>query len=378
MNNNKILIISTTPTHPPFSGNRSAILSYAELLKEMDYNVSFLFVQTYETTTNDKIKTQKYWEENFFYYKTNKFYYRKRKFYSKIYKENFRVDNWYPNGLECFVKKIQKQRNFKIVIVNYIWLTKLFKYLPNLRKILFTHDVFSNRFKKTNIRWFTVSPREEARALNRCDVVLAIQENEGNYLKSLSKVKVVTTFSPVKYVNIDFCNNRNLLFLSGPNDYNTNGLIKFVKDIWFELKKDIQGIKLLIGGGICRRKEIYEFENDIQLLGEIDNLFDFYSKGDVFINPVFEGTGLKIKNMEALSYGKIVLCHPHNTEGIYDEENAPIFKVSNTKDYLIILNNLFNSPDTILYRKELIIEYIERYNEIVRERYAEALGVLNK
>ena len=316
-NNNKILVISTAPTHPTISGNRSAILSYSELLKEMGYEVSFLFVQTCDTNKRDKEKTQKYWGHNFFYYKTNKLFYRKRLFFRRRFVDNYDVDNWYPNGLARFVKKMQNENNFNIIILNYIWLTKVFNYLSGVKKILFTHDVFSDRFKRTGIRWFSVSPAEEAKALDRCDLVLAIQDLESKYFGSITNTKIITSYSPVQYKSTQICNNKTILFLAGPNDYNTEGLVHFINNIWPKIKKEFPDLKLLIGGGICKRPEIQNKGEDIELLGKINDLQNFYSKGDIFINYVFEGAGLKIKNIEVLSYGKIVVCHSHNIEGIF-------------------------------------------------------------
>lgn len=372
----KILIISPVPTHPPFAGNRSAILSYAELLQHNNFKVSFLFVQS-QNNESEKEQTEKYWGDSFFYYKTNKLFYRKQVFYRwkfKNIKNSYNVDNWFPNGLGQFVRKIHRKKNFDIVIVNYIWLTKIFLHLSEVKKILFTHDVFSNRYQRTGVRWFSVTPEEERKALNRSDIVLSIQEEESKFFRKLTSKKVITTFSPTIFNKTVICNNKNLLFFAGPNDYNVNGLVQFISSTLPLLQTEIEGLKLIVGGRICNRKEILDLESEIILYGEVDEPEKFYQIGDIVVNPVFEGTGLKIKNIEALSFEKIVICHPHNAEGIYDKENAPIILATNSSEYLSILKHLFASMENLSKKKMEVRKYISEFNKVVNSRFLEALN----
>ena len=144
-------------------------------------------------------------------------------------------------------------------------------------------------------------------------------------------------------------------------------------NIWPKIKKEFPNLKLLIGGGICKRPEIQNKGEDIELLGKINDLQNFYSKGDIFINPVFEGTGLKIKNIEALSYGKIVICHPHNIEGIFQQNKAPILIAKDSEEYATQFRKIFGSTKTISELKNKVEFYIKDYNKIVQSRFEEAL-----
>jgi glycosyltransferase involved in cell wall biosynthesis len=52
------------------------------------------------------------------------------------------------------------------------------------------------------------------------------------------------------------------------------------------------------------------------VLGPVDDLDDFYSRYDLYINPDILESGLKFKTLEALSYGRPVICTKAASTGI--------------------------------------------------------------
>ena len=82
---------------------------------------------------------------------------------------------------------------------------------------------------------------------------------------------------------------------------------------------------------------------------------------------------MKIKNVEALSYGKIVICHPHNIEGIFQQNKAQILIAKVSEDYASRFRKIFGSTKTISELKNKVEFYIKDYNKIVRSRFEEAL-----
>ena len=99
----------------------------------------------------------------------------------------------------------------------------------------------------------------------------------------------------------------------------------------------------------------------------------FYALGDIAINPVYQGTGLKIKTFEALSYGKVTIVHPHSAEGIYDKFNAPIIQCKTPSEYA---THLIEMLSNIEKRKEISnksIEYIHSLNLYIAQQYKEVI-----
>ena len=372
----KILVISPVPTHPPYSGNSKCTLSYSEMLMEAGYDISFLWVAD-QTCSNEEIRlTENYWKDKLFIFKLNLLhrlrvaYYRRTRFKRT---GNFRVDDFYPRGLESVFEKILKNEHFDAVLVNYIFLSKIFNHVKGAKKILFTHDVFTDRYKQTGNPWFSVTASEEAKALDRADIVLSIQENEAEHYKTLTGTDVLTVYSYFSIHDTAFTGKKILLFLGGRNMHNVEAITLFVDTVFSPLVQAHPDLKLIIGGSVCNVLDQSFGDDSIIIHGEVDDLLEFYSLGDVVINPTVSGTGLKIKTFEAMAYGKVIIAHPHNVIGIFKRETAPILEAVNAGDYIKQINYIFSQKDQILDLKHKSVKYIEDMNQIVASRFTQAI-----
>ncbi len=62
---------------------------------------------------------------------------------------------------------------------------------------------------------------------------------------------------------------------------------------------------------------------DVEFLGHVEDLEPEYSQASLVINPIWIGTGLKIKTIEALARRKPLVTTQKGTEGLGEEcENA--------------------------------------------------------
>lgn len=362
----KVLVVSPTPTHPAIAGNRACILSYVEVLKSLGNEVFFFWIVNPVYSKNDFNETKEYWGRHFFYYKKN-FFHRILEFMFKHLRFRttgyFKVDDMYPWGIKIKAGKLQKQFKFDVVIVNYVYLSKAFMFFNNSKKVLFTHDVFTNKYQRTGLDWFSLRPNDEAKALNRADVVLAIQKYEELFYSYLTTKPVYTSYNFFPIKRTPFLGNRNILFLSGANKYNIEGIDWFITNVMTRLKGVLPSIKLIIGGSICNvLKNRYSDCENIRFVGQVDDLFEFYSMGDIAVNPVFNGTGLKIKSFEAMSYGKVLIAHPHSVEGIYDSAKCPIKLATNSDEYIDSIIELINDIPKTKKLSNASLEYISELN----------------
>lgn len=75
----------------------------------------------------------------------------------------------------------------------------------------------------------------------------------------------------------------------------------------------------------------------VKLIGYVDSPNVLYEQGDVAINPTYQGTGLKIKTFEAISYDKVTMVHPHSMKGVFEKDKTSLFSRINLKTGLIFL-----------------------------------------
>lgn len=183
------------------------------------------------------------------------------------------------------------------------------------------------------------------------------------------KSKVYNIYSKYDYHPQDIVNNHNIVFLSGGNPYNVHGIHWFAKEIWPLVIKRFSDAQLIIGGSICKVIKDIEGIAGIKLYGFVDVPADFYAQADVAINPVFQGTGLKIKTFEAISYDKGTLVHPHSMAGVFRKEEAPLLASDNPEEWVKILEKVWNSTEFIKQHKLQNKRFLKEMNEFILNEY---------
>lgn len=375
--NYKILIVYNEPFLPIKNGTNKAIYEYCNILKDLGASLYFCCFTNHQIT-QDIIE---YFNGKVFNYKKSKtkLLFSKAiifKLSAKLSKQQS-VDYYYPWGIENFINNLDNSYHFDICIINYITISRVFEYISIPRKAIFTHDVFSNKLKilGTNKFWFNLSPNEEAKGLERCTDIIAIQENEAIFFHYLApEKKVYTVYSSFPIVSHPLTFNNNILFIAGNNKLNYNGIKFFLDKIFPEVIKQIPTVNLLVGGSICDALSEYSQVEKIKLLGKIEDINEFYDKGDIAINPIYQGTGLKIKTFEALSHGKVTIVHQHSAEGIFKPEHAPLLIAKSPKEFSDLIVSAIKDYNLRKAYAEFSLKYIDELNSHVKEQYIKFLN----
>lgn len=383
----RILIVSKTGTHPTSMGNMWAVLAQAEALQSLGCDVHFLYVEERPLRKDCcsnidliRIETEKFWGDKFHCYTIpliEKLWFNIQMHLRKIFANDYHpVDESYPHGLTAYVKKLQAQEHFDACIVNYIYLSKLFTKVQFPKTAIHTHDAMAYKELKIKFPCKTMNAYEEAKGLQRAEHLFVLQDDEAVYFKFLSPCSIIyKIYSIYKYRPNSIVGNRNILFLSGNNGYNQNGIRWFINEVFPLIIKQIPDVKLMIGGGICKVMPELKNVNGVELMGYVDSLEDFYNLGDIAINPVYQGTGLKIKTFEALSYDKVTMVHPHSMSGIYKKDFAPLFSSDNPQVWVDFLKKVWGDKSHIVAIKQKNEVYIKEMNKYILSEYKRFLEV---
>ena len=87
-----------------------------------------------------------------------------------------------------------------------------------------------------------------------------------------------------------------------------------------------------------------------------------------------KGTGLKIKTFEALSYGKVVIVHPHSSQGIYKRDTAPLLLASQPADWVNIISDILKNRILVQEIKQKDEKYIQEMNNYINSQYSSFLS----
>lgn len=373
----KVLVVSDNPTHPTLAGNRACIATYCELLERLGHEVHLLYShRDWVMPAFDLEATRSFWGAKFHLHRQSPI---DRASQILSHRIGFRVHGGYtldslcPFGFPGFVERLCRRHGFDAVIVNYWSMTAAVTRLRGIRKILYAHDRFSDKLARTGGNWLSTTESVEREAFERCDVVLAIQEEETEFFRSLTSKPVLASFTYFPEHPQVFTGKKDILYLGGPNQPNIQGLTWFVQNAWPGIHGQDPSIRLLVGGRICSKIGPLGNVPGVVLQGDVDSLESFYAQGDISVNPTSQGTGLKIKTFEAMAHGKALVCHPHSAEGIYAPRTAPISLATTPEEYEQTILGFFVDRDALRERCEESSKYIRRLNEHVAAQFGKAL-----
>tara|TARA_R100001369_G_C3307531_1_gene166774 strand:+ start:13 stop:1245 length:1233 start_codon:yes stop_codon:yes gene_type:complete len=148
-------------------------------------------------------------------------------------------------------------------------------------------------------------------------------------------------------------NNYKKFLFVGSLDYfpNVNGLKWFVDTVFQKLPKSFE---LNIVGKSPNTRDFGYLEqySNVNLIGEVDSVAPYYESHDVFVVPLLEGSGTRLKILEALSYGKLVLSTTKGIEGIAAKEGVDYLEFNNFDDFTTnILSKLKDFKASEIIRK---------------------------
>ncbi|GAB4534271.1 MAG: glycosyltransferase family 4 protein [Pleurocapsa sp.] len=359
MPSKKILVISPTPSHPQDAGNKARIYSLLLNLREMGHELYFVHIQQ---TPGDKVSMQRCWGEKHFYsipYKKPKTADKKnfqrldRKIIRKIQSfvcsdplYTYSIDDWYDDSINEILINLSKKIEPDIVIVEYVFCSKALEcFDSNVVKLIDTHDIFADRYKvyqknKQSPQWYSTTKKQENKGLNRADIVLAIQEKEAKvFSQRLTNTKVVTVGHLLElHQNTSPKTNNNILFVGSKNPINVHGINYFIQTIFPQIKTKFPDLQLILAGDICDKVD--SFDGCLKL-GRVENLKDAYDLVKLVISPIFFGTGLKIKNIEALSYSKALVTTPGGAEGLENGANKAFLVANNSTEFVNCITKVF-------------------------------------
>lgn len=187
-----------------------------------------------------------------------------------------------------------------------------------------THDVAHQRYKRFSQHGETgelkVTAEEEKTNLSLFDVVLAIQNQDRKVFHQMlpnHHVIEVGYTSEVKINNTQDKPDVNISYVAGPHPANKQAIANFIDQVWHQLHRRFnERITLNIFGRVCETLADFDPPKNVNLIGWVDDLPSVYKAADIIINPIRFGTGLKIKNVEALCYGKPLVTTSVGAEGL--------------------------------------------------------------
>jgi len=209
--------------------------------------------------------------------------------------------------------------NARAVLCDYAFTAPLAPYAlsPDARSAIIMHDLMSARVAdaaETNT--VKIDAATEFRLLGLADAVIAIQHEEAGRVRAALPERVVLTAphstapAPAPQPGADDA----LLFVGSNTAPNIVGLEWFFREIWPAIRTKRPAARLKVAGSVARA--INAAPEGVTMLGVVGDLGPLYAEAGVVISPLYTGSGLKIKLVEALAAGKAVVGTGITAQGV--------------------------------------------------------------
>lgn len=250
----------------------------------------------------------------------------------------------------------------RIFFTSFVWTTSAFDTLPSgISRFLDAHDVQSERYESFrlarerfgeevvgDISPYAQDAAEEAKALNKADVVLAISKPEAAAMaRMIGTHKVVHAgfalreIDPLPHV----ADSRKILFVGNKYIPNTFGIESFASTVFPQIRNALGAVELHICGSVCDDLAArMEQQEGVVLRGFVPDLRAEYESAAIVINPVLFGSGTSVKTPEALGFGKAVVCTPYIAESLPDCEEMGAVVVAEFEAMAEVIVGLLCDP----------------------------------
>ncbi len=271
-------------------------------------------------------------------------------------KNSYFVSRFYFEAYEQTLIETLKNNTFDIVQLEGVFMAV---YIPVIRKysrakiILRSHNIeyiiwerylqtSSNKLKnsylsiqKNRLKKF------ELLAFEAVDAIVPITEVDAAIIKKLVPEKPI--FSSItgadlgKYQFVENAEQTNTIFYFGSMDWmpNIEAVEWFYKECWHKVKESVPFVKWIIAGKNMPEhiKSLQESEPQIEIIENVENAAAFYHQYNIMLAPILSGSGLRIKLVEGISYGKPIVTTSIGMEGLHCENGKELMIADTAKKF---------------------------------------------
>ncbi|TPV35747.1 glycosyltransferase family 4 protein [Paucihalobacter ruber] len=261
------------------------------------------------------------------------------------------------------IKKLTKTQEFDVVLMEHLssmQLGKLIKkHFPKALRIIDQHNIDHLLFAQNhhldnpaNQKRFNHIKQQESLIYAYADYFLACSQQDvvGLVLLNNQKINGIVVPNGTEERQIDLKHkdfSKPHLLFCGSLDYepNKNGLLWFFNNIWPVLKTKIKHIKLTVIGRNGHHEDYIPLKQDpqIEFIGEVEDVALYYQKSTIAIAPLLEGSGTRLKILEAMSFGVPVVSTTIGADGIEYTHNNDILIADTVEQFSDTITSSFET-----------------------------------
>ncbi len=189
----------------------------------------------------------------------------------------------------------------------------------------------------------------EAESFAKVDAIITITDADKTYIqKEFKPLKVNTCITGVDmndYQQMQGKTKENTLFSFGSMDWmpNQEAVDWFLTNCWKKIRDKNPQSKFVIAGRHMPTKFKTLGLPGVEIIENVSNNHEFYSTYDIMLVPLLSGSGLRIKIIEGLAYGKAIVSTRIGAEGITVVNGEHLILADSPDEFVNAMNRLLAS-----------------------------------
>lgn len=360
-----VLVFSKIPIAPAYGGNRQRIRTLLAELQQR-HSVTFALIPSRQMRDTDMAAHREFFGPDRFHAmrrsKFPEFMFNvnalRRKGLTRVFGKTLsrNVDYVFDRSLERACRNIIDEVQPDVVIIEYVHFSRILTWVPNgTYKVIDTHDAF----------WHEFDPIAERNGLLRADAILAIQDREADGFRALlgtdAKTQVFTVSHIVADQGIiatDACTGAS--FIGSYFDANNASLRALIANVMPLVLAKRPDFKLHVIGDVGRAVPDYPY---VVKHGRVEVIADALANAPILANYIVEGTGIKIKLLDAMKMGVPCVSTVLGAEGLTSQYADGVRIAGDDNQFAEELIALFDNALRRATLSKAAVEASERWNE---------------
>jgi len=191
----------------------------------------------------------------------------------------------------------------------------------------------------------------ELQILKEADGIVTITDYDKKLFEQLG-IKTKTVVSPTGIVLDRYEINRavtktNSAFHLASMDWmpNTEAVDWFLDKVWSKYLKVESNLQFTLAGRFMPDSYLKRNEGNLKVIGSIDDNIQFYNEHEIMMVPLQSGSGMRIKIIEGMAMGKVIVSTSIGAEGIPVTHNENIIIADTPEEFANAIKNLSSNQE---------------------------------
>ncbi len=362
----RILQICPKPPRPAIDGGCIAIDNITKGLLKQGHSVKVLSICTHkhpyvESAISAEYKAATDIESIFVDTKLNFV----DAFSNLITRDSYNISRFFSADFDMKLAKVLKAEPFDVIHIESLFMTP---YISTIRRctdakiILRSHNlefkiwtrmalVSANPPRRAYLKLLAHRLKQyELKIINQVDGLAAISvEDAGNYSKLGCRVPIITIpfgLDLIEYQTDNHYTFNPKLFHLGAMDWmpNIEGVNWFLKEAWGEILQDFPDLRLHLAGKSSENFKMKGELRNVTVDGQIPESKTYMRDHGPMIVPLLSGGGMRIKIIEGMALGKVIISTTIGAEGINVTDGKNILIADTPKQFREKITLLHENP----------------------------------